>query len=208
MKKLSKKGLTIVIVLACLGMVFGAKAFFQASSGETSPGDKGKVKGHAKAPVKITEFIDFQCPACAAGAMYLKSEMKKHPQSIRLELKHYPLPMHRHGVTSSQYAECALEQEKFWPFHDLLIERQGNWKRLDDAQPAFLQIAKDAALDIEDLQLCLKKGDVNALIEKDMAEGKTLGVRSTPTYFVNGVKIVGKKSLEEELMKYLEKDDE
>ena len=129
--------------------------------------------------------------------------IEKYPKAIRLELKHYPLPMHRHGLSSSRYAECAAQQGKFWLFQDLLLARQSNWHRLFDADPAFEKIADDIHLDKRDLKVCLKDDTVDETIKKNKKEGIVLGIRSTPTYFVNGKMIVGKKSLEEEIRKLL-----
>lgn len=206
MSKISKKTAVILTVLICLVAVYGAKFGIGYFRKNTPKASAGKVKGAENAPIKVTEFIDFQCPACARGAAYLKEKIQQYPAAIRLELKHYPLAMHQHGFLSSQYAECAASQGKFWSYHDLLLARQSNWKRLVDAQPAFERIADEVHLDKAELQVCLQNEATDAIIEKNRAEGKKLGVRSTPTYFVNGKMIVGKKSLDEEIVKLLKKN--
>lgn len=66
-----------------------------------------RIKGEANAPIKITEFTDFQCPSCAQGSKYLKKFMEGHPKAVHLEMKYYPLNMHRHAFMSARYAECA-----------------------------------------------------------------------------------------------------
>ncbi|MCK5082196.1 MAG: thioredoxin domain-containing protein [Candidatus Omnitrophica bacterium] len=165
-----------------------------------------RIKGNDHAPIKVTEFIDFQCFACAYGAAYLKEMIKKHPEAIQVEVKHFPLQMHRHGLSSSRYAECSARQGGFWPFQDMLLARQGNWMRLVDADPAFLQIADDSGLDEKKLEACLKDYTVDEAIEKNKEEGKVLGIKSTPTYFINGKMVVGGKSLEEEIKKLLEEN--
>ena len=111
--------------------------------------------------------------------------------------------MHKYGYLSAQYAECAAQQGKFWPFHDSLLARQGNWSRLADAAPAFERIAEEVGLNTQALETCLQAGKADAVIEKDKAEGKSHNIQSTPTYFVNGKMVVGKPSLDQELNKLL-----
>ncbi|MDO8580531.1 MAG: thioredoxin domain-containing protein, partial [Candidatus Omnitrophota bacterium] len=119
---------------------------------------------------------------------------------IYLELKYFPLEnMHPHAKLSAQYAECAARQGKFWPFHDLVIERQPQWKRLIDAKPAFEIMAVEADLDLYKLKFCLEDEKITAFIDQDKEEGRQKGVRSTPTYFINGKMVVGATALEEEL---------
>jgi protein-disulfide isomerase len=107
-------------------------------------------------------------------------------------------------MLSARYAECAVEQGKFWLLHDLILSRQSNWKQLDDAQPAFNQMAIELGFDLQALQTCLEGVDALKAIEKNKAEGQALQIRSTPTYFVNGKMVVGQKSLEQEITSYLE----
>lgn len=187
------------IIIAGVVFVFGVRFFLASPYAGFRGGTPMKVKGAKKATVHITEFIDFECPACAQGAVYLKKLMAEHPQAIRLELKYFPLPMHKYSFLGARYSECAGRQGKFWPFHDLLIERQANWKRLDDAKPAFEVMAQEIGLRPETLRQCLADDSVDNLIRKDKMEGDALGVKSTPTYYVNGKMVVGIKSLELEL---------
>lgn len=206
MSKISKKFAAILIIVICLGAVYGTKFFIGLSKKGLIADATAKVKGSNGAPIKVVEFIDFQCPACAGGAKYLKQMMKKYPGAIHLELKHFPLKMHRHGFLSSQYAECAARQEKFWLFHDSLLARQGNWKRLADARPAFDRIASEIDLNEQELESCLQGEAAGKAIEKDKAEGQALKIQSTPTYFVNGKMVVGKKSLDLKIKELLKEN--
>lgn len=195
----SKLTITIAVIIFAIAIVLSTKFLsrFFASS-QLTPAAL-RVKGNPQAPIRITEFIDFQCPACAQGARYLAQLMTEHPTAIHLELKYFPLPSHRHGLASARYAECAARQEKFWPFHDRLIERQANWSRLVDATPAFMLIAQEVGLDADRLGACLKDASIDSFITQNHDEGNRRGVKSTPTYYVNGKMVVGSKLLESEL---------
>lgn len=204
MPKISKSVVTFIVILAGTAVVLGLK-YARPSFGIISlnKGASARVKGERNAKIRITEFMDFQCPACAQGAVYLKKIMQEHPQAIRLEMKYFPLHNHPHAFLSARYAECAAHQGKFWVFHDYLIERQANWSRLADAKPAFDLIAREVGLNPKDVDACLRGGKADAVIQNSKAEGDTLGVRSTPTYYVNGRMVVGVKNLEMELNKLL-----
>lgn len=203
MSQQSKLRVTFFIVTVSAIVVLAAKFFLGAAShGARSPAEM-RTKGNKNAPIQITEFIDLECPACARGAEYLARMMAAHPEAIRLDLKYFPLPSHRHGFLAARYAECAARQGKFWPFHDALLSRQANWSRLMDATPAFALIAQEGALDTGKLNACLNDKSVDALIQQSHLEGEQRGVKSTPTYYVNGKMVVGLQSLEPEIDRLL-----
>ena len=199
----SKLRLTFILVAAAAAVVVSTKFYIDSNRSGIGQGAQARMKGNPKAKVHIIEFADFQCPACAQGSVYSKKIMTDHPDLIYLEMKYYPLAMHRHGAISAQYAECAARQGQFWPFQDKLFEQQKVWEIFIDPRPAFELIAKDLKMDVGNLQACGKDEKILAVIEKDKTQGKNLGVNSTPTYFVNEKMLVGVKSLSEELEKYL-----
>ena len=198
-----KNVVTIVIVLVCVAAVAGAKYLKDAGNLAKLKISQAKFTGDENAPIKITEFVDFQCPACANGAKTLKQYRTDHPHKIRLELKYFPLKMHQHALVIARYAECAARQDKFWPFTEIVFDRQDQWKSLFDAHSAFDGFAGEAGMNAARLESCLKDPSVDELIEKNKQEGVSLGVESTPTYFINGVLTVGTKNLEFELGKLI-----
>jgi protein-disulfide isomerase len=198
-----KTQITLFIIAVAVALILGGRfalPYFQKKTVEIK--NPERVKGNPQSPMKIVEFIDFQCPACAMGALFLKEAIDQYPNQIFLEMKYFPLPMHAHAYTAARYAECAAREKKFWPFQDLLIARQNQWKRLIDAAPAFVQIGQEIGLDMTQVAACVKEESVTAAIINDKAEGEKLGVQSTPTYFVNGEMIVGAP----DLMKRINKD--
>lgn len=198
----AKKYITLMIVIFCVTFVLAAKSTIAILRPKTWTTSLARTKGNPKATVRITEYMDFQCPACAKGSLFLSQYVREHPERILLEVKYYPLDnMHPHAIRSARYAECAAREGKFWPFHDMVEAKQPEWKGLINADPAFQQIAKDAKIDLNRLNQCLSDDGVKDIVSKEKAEGASLGVTSTPTYFVNGKMVVGTKSLEEELQK-------
>ena len=203
--KISKSTATILVIIVCVAVVHITK-FVIKRLGYTSLSQVAlsRTKGSPKAPLRITEYIDFQCPACAKGATLLREYTGKYPSQVYFEVKYFPLPrIHQHALKSAVYAECAARQNKFWAFQDLLIKKQSQWARLLNAEPMFQEMAQSANLNLGELEACVNRDDIKVLIFREKSEGKSLGVNSTPTYFVNGKMIVGPKPLEAELNDYL-----
>lgn len=206
--KISRTSVTVIVLAVLLMVVVGVRYLRQnaVASQSDRPTSEIRVKGDPEAPAQITEFIDFQCPACAHGAGVLKQFMMEHPGIVFLQMKYFPLAGKPHGMTAAMYAECAARQEKFWSMHDMILEKQEQWYHLMDARPAFDMYAEKVGLNKKDLELCLTQDSTKAELEKTRAEGMALGIRSTPTYFINGEMVVGFRNLENALNKFLPVD--
>lgn len=146
-------------------------------------------KGAAEAPVTIVVFSDYQCPYCSRLAKTLQEVLDKYPEDAKLVFKNYPLSIHKSAKEAALAALAAKKQEKFWEVHDLLFE---NYKTLSSEK--IEEIAQEAGLDPEKFAEDMKAPELEKLIDKDVKEARTAGVRGTPTVFING-KIVKKKSL-------------
>jgi protein-disulfide isomerase len=147
------------------------------------------VWGKDKAPVTIVEFSDFQCPFCQRGAETLTEIKKKYGQSkIRVAFRHFPLPMHREARPASEAAECVKEQgaDKFWKFHDIAFKNQDKLGEEDLAKHA-----KEAGADSKKFEECFKAHKYADVVQKDMEYGEKIGVKSTPTFFINGQLVAG-----------------
>ena len=122
---------------------------------------------------------------------------------MRVAFKHYPLPIHPKARGASNAAMCAHEQnpKSFWKLHDLMFAQQS-----DLGSNALSGLAKKAGLDMKKFEQCMKANKYAAHVEKDLAQGKEIGVRSTPTFFINGRIISGAQPLEvfeEEIRRHL-----
>jgi protein-disulfide isomerase len=139
------------------------------------------VRGPADAPVTIVAFDDFQCPYCARLEPDLKQILDAYPDKVRLVFKNYPLSMHAHAREAAIAALAAERQGQFWPFHDRLFASSNVL-----SEQKIEEIAKDLKLDMARFEKDRKDSALQAKIEKDIAEGQQLGVRGTPTVFING----------------------
>lgn len=201
--KITKLQAAILILALCAGSVYATRLTLKKMRVNTDV-VASRTKGNPKAKIKITEYLDFQCPACAKGALLLRDYIKKHPSEIFLEVKYFPFAsIHEHTIQATSYVECAARQNKFWDFQYPLLERQKDWAKALKPEFIFQDIARQVGLDMPRLDVCLADENVTAAINRDRADGKSLGIESTPTYFVNGKMIVGHKTLTAELEKML-----
>lgn len=144
--------------------------------------------GKENAKVTIIEFSDFQCPYCAKAAETVEQIKKEYKGKVRIAFKHFPLPMHKEAVPAAEASMCVHEQDsaKFWKFHDIAFK---NMRNLDDA--SIVKYAKQVGADEKKFKECFEGKKYKKFVQDDMAYGDKLGVRSTPTFFVNGQLISG-----------------
>lgn len=149
------------------------------------------VLGSKDAPVTIVEFSDFQCPYCSQSQEVLKSLEKKYGESIRIVFKHLPLDIHPQARLAAEASLCADEQGSFRKLHDWLFANPRNIQ-----VEAMVAVAPDLDLDGTALEQCISEKRFSDEVDQHIAQAQTLGVESTPTFFVNGRK-VAERSIEE-----------
>ncbi len=153
-------------------------------------------KGPASAPVRLTEFSDFQCPNCAKAQPFLKDLADRHAGELSLAFRHLPLTrIHKWSLLAAKAAECAGLQGRFWEYHDRLFASQKEWATAEDAKPLFRKYAEELGLDRGRFEADLADPAVDRLIEEDRLEAKAQDVSVTPTFFINGRRAVGDTQL-------------
>lgn len=153
--------------------------------------DDDPILGNKDAKVTIVEFSDFECPFCSHAADAVHEVEKKYAGKVRVVFRDFPLSFHANAKAAAIAANCAKEQDKFWPFHDQLFKNQ---KALEPT--AFKTYARVAGLDGEKFDTCLASNPYAAEVEKDVKDGEALGVEGTPTFFVNGRPVTAGGSVE------------
>ncbi len=149
---------------------------------------KSPFQGDKNAKVTLVEFSDFQCPFCAKGAVLIKKIKEKYGDKVKVVFKNFPLPFHKHAQVAAEASLCANEQGQklFWKLHDYMFENQNLLKKTD-----LIDSAEKLGLKKKPFQKCLDTKRYFAQVKADMEEGKAVGVRSTPTFFVNGKMVTG-----------------
>lgn len=145
------------------------------------------ARGNKNAPVQVVEFADFQCPFCKEAAGVLTGIFAKFPDAIYLQYRHFPIEReHPFALVAAETSMCANAQGKFWEYHDILFQNQG------DLSPSALNgYARNIGLDMNLFTECVKQRDMARFVQKDFNDGLALEVKATPTFFINGRKIEG-----------------
>ncbi len=141
-------------------------------------------KGKADAPVVIAEFTDFQCPYCAKLGDTFAKLLELYPGKIKIVYKSYPLSNHRFAWKAAVAAMAAHRKGKFWEFHDRLFE---NHKVLNDQK--IMEIREEFGFDTPEFDALMRSPEVRTSVAQDRSEGQQIGVRGTPTVFVNGKRL-------------------
>jgi len=150
---------------------------------------QGYLLGKVDAPVKIQEFADFECPACAGFATVTEPDVRSRIIDAGLaNLTYYdfPLTQHRNTLAASNAAACADEQGKFWPMHDRLFSAQDEWnmEATDTPKPFFKRYAGEIGLDVAKWETCFDARKYQKRINANLAEGLRKGVGSTPSFII------------------------
>jgi protein-disulfide isomerase len=200
--KLTGELKTIIIVgVISLAILFGGAYLLSKPAQEEKAvavdssilvkGDSRKV-GPENAKVTVVEFADFECPACKAAAQITKQIKEDYKENVSFVFRHFPLSIHKNSLLSAQAVEAAGDQGKFWEMHDKMFETQEDWggpTPLDknEALDMFVGFAKELGLDEAKFREDVENEKFVAKIQADVNDGTSVGVRSTPTFYINGI---------------------
>jgi protein-disulfide isomerase len=190
--------LLALVAVAGLGVI-GFQAFGKArisipANVQVLPADtagfRGYVLGSDSAPVEITEYADYQCPACQDfEVVQMPTIFERLIQTGRLRWRYRDFPLdqiHRHTRVAAHSAACADEQGKYWDQHHRIYSWTPDWTVKRDAAGVFRDYAKLDGLDLGKYDACMQTGKYAGRIEASSREGVALGVHSTPTFLIAG----------------------
>lgn len=149
--------------------------------------------GSADAPVTMVEFADFQCPYCKDFQDNAFAKIKSDyidKGIVKFYFLNFPF-LGDESTSAAISAECARQQNKFWPYHDLLYHTQGleNSGVFSDAE--LKKLATQAGLNLTKYNSCIKSPDTAQAVAQQFKLGQDSGVRATPTIYINGKKDEG-----------------
>lgn len=203
-------GSVALVVLGVLALVWANRPGSSAGSGTFEVRARSQVTGRAwgdpAAPVRIVAFEDFQCPFCARYTHDVEPALATEfieTGKVRYEFHHLAF-LGAESTAAAEASECAVEQNQFWPYHDVLYLRQGRensgvytaerlkayGREVDGALPA-------AAWDQAAFESCIDSGRTRTTVERLTREAGEVGARSTPTLMINGRLLAGVRSIEE-----------
>jgi protein-disulfide isomerase len=172
----------------------------------TQPGASNPYsRGMPTARVTVEEFSDFQCPACGALEPGLRRVMKEYEDRVHFIFRNYPLQMHKYAFLASRAAEAAGAQGKFWEMHDMLYDNQKEWSESMEPRVQFDSYATRLGLDVQRFKADMERQELAERVKADLLRGNSLGVKGTPTVYLNGRELVpGKLVTEEDLRREIE----
>lgn len=205
-----KRGLAGVLIVIAGSVVVAA-----AQSGKFIGVDDDPVLGDPKAKVTIIEFGDYQCPFCRIFWKDTLPRLRKEcldTGKVRLVFRDFPQSVHPEAAAAAQAAECADDQQRYWPYHDKIFREQD--RRGQEGEVVRFRAADlkrwgaDVGLDAAAFNECVDSGRHKDEVAKDYADAAGVGIQGTPVFFVNGRALFGahpfatfQKVIEEELSK-------
>lgn len=206
---------TVVAILAVAGAILGVSVLRQARAAAAAAtpdsawaagprldvATEGRpARGAAGAPVTIVEFTDYQCPFCRRYAREtLPRLLERYGDRIRYVVRNFPIPsLNPNALPAAEAAECAHAQGRFWEYHDALFRAGGNL-----TSDRLKALADSAGLERPQFDRCVDQRATRDVVGRDILDAWELGVAGTPTFFVNGRRVRGVRSLEE-MDKYIE----
>jgi protein-disulfide isomerase len=143
------------------------------------------IRGKADAPVTLEEFGDFQCPPCGQFAGFAEELLKEYDSRLRVVFRNFPLPSHEHAREAALAAEAAGFQGKFWEMHDTLYKEQTAWSKAPNTRELFESYAGTLGLNMEQFKKDMDSDKARERVDSDHALGDSLGIKVTPTLFIN-----------------------
>lgn len=201
-------GAVAVLGVGIVGYSVGAKALSPTVSepiemdGLDDPAElmqvaRGVVKGDPAAPISIIEFADFQCPGCGGFATQVKPLLDaEFVDTGKAKFVYYDFPlvsMHVHAFLAARAGHCAEDQDKFWPYHDMLYRSQSRWSTVQNPAGFFEDYAEDLGLDEDEFSACLKSDRHADVVTANMQLGYQLQIQGTPTIMVTQGQGVGRR---------------
>lgn len=146
------------------------------------------LKGPKDAKVTIIKFSDYQCPFCAQSASLVEEVLKAYPKDVNLAYKQFPLTaIHQNALNASKAALAAGKQGKYWDMHAILFQ---NYRDL--SLDKIKEFAGKIGLDVPRWEKDMASSEVQEQIAKDMQAARAADVTGTPTFFVNGKRVMNR----------------
>ena len=185
--------LVLGVIIAALIGVFAftkEKAVTPGTDGSGSSQVSNHTVGAGKGGVTLTEYGDFECPACKSYFPIVQEIKKTYGDEIKFEFRHFPLvQIHRNAMLGSRAAEAAGKQGKFFEMHDLLYQNQDAWSKTNTPNTVLDSFAQQLGLNADKFKTDMASEFTLATINADIKAGQALGANSTPTFAINGKKI-------------------
>jgi protein-disulfide isomerase len=143
------------------------------------------IRGNPDAPVTLEEFGDFQCPPCGQFAGFVQELLKEYDSRLRVVFRNFPLSAHEHARDAALAAEAAGFQGKFWEMYDTLYREQAVWSKAPNAPELFQSYAGTIGVNLGQFKKDVDSDKARERVDSDEALADSLGIKVTPTVFIN-----------------------
>lgn len=152
-------------------------------------GFRGYLLGADSAQVEVSEYADYQCPACQSFETIQFPAVREQliaTGKVRWRYRDFPLQMHGNSRVAAHAAACGEEQGKYWELHSAIYDRQPEWAESRNAASLLSRLAGSLGLDRGRFDACMSSAKYAGRIQASLEEGNRLGVGSTPTFLIAG----------------------
>lgn len=193
----TKISLTVLVVVAA---VVGALVMLNRPDNQATPAaasvlvrpDSHRLSTAADGKVTVVEFLDLECESCGAAFPGVEKLRGEYADKVTFVMRYYPIPSHRNAELAARAVEAAGQQGQLEPMYRKMFETQPQWGEAQVShRDTFLGFARDLGLDMAKFQAALDDQATLDRVLADRADGTTLGVQGTPTFFINSVKFTG-----------------
>jgi protein-disulfide isomerase len=179
--------------------------FLAQENSEVFVRDYSPTMGAEKPKVFLVEFLDPECESCRRFAPFVKELISKYKDEVQLVIRY--APFHGNSEFAASVLEASREQGKYWEVLDLLFRYQPQWGSHHNPRPELIWgYLPEVGVNVGKLRVDMRDPKIAKRIQQDVKDGKTLGVKATPTFFINGkvLERFGKEPLEAAIKRALE----
>ncbi len=169
-----RNGIVCFFVLLTAGLLLSLPATTHAQEDEE------------EAAVVLTEYSDYQCPACAYFHPIVVKLKEEFGEKLQVNYKYFPLNSHQYAALAARAAQAAKNQGQHLEMHNKLFEEQQRWSSAPNPQSIFVSYARELGLDVEQFKNDLNAAETQRTVMEEKQEGINQGVNATPTFIVNG----------------------
>lgn len=190
--------LVVVFVLGVASLLFFGRS---DPGGEDSAGggvdatalvraDSHRISSAPDGSVTFVEFLDFECEACGAAHSSIEELRAEYGDRVSFVVRYFPMPGHFNGERAARAVEAAAQQGRFEQMYQRMFEMQAQWgEQRIPKDDVFRGFAADLGLDLAAFDAAYADPATAARVAADVADGESLGVRGTPTFFVDGRRV-------------------
>jgi protein-disulfide isomerase len=193
--------LTAFVVITALvgtGVYLSARGNDTATAAQSDKGPAGQLVREdsrrlgtpTPGAVTLVEFLDFECEACRAAYPMVERLRTDYGERLDVVVRYFPIPSHFNAERAARAVESAAQQGRFEAMYKKMYETQANWgERQTPADVLFREFATELGLDMALYDAAYNDPATLERVKVDVADGKALGVKGTPTFFLNGDKL-------------------